>query len=317
MRHATLLMSVVLLISPVAHADSWNPWANRRTVSPNGEYYVVMKRTGGPRVFGEWGPVEFTICQRGTDTPRVTPTKSRIVEVESDEYAPEQDGQAYEIKADPGVNVRDGDKILGRGTLVRPPLHIVISDAGLGFAGLDVYGYNNAHRDSGRNADHAVIIVARTGKIIHRKRLVDLFSDGELAAFDTSAGGMWWLNDRTPGWIDDAKKQLIVVGATGEAKPDHRLVRLVDWQTGQVTMPIRNSLDAVNHRGIQPAKEIAAANAQAEKRRQVLSNYLKAITLLECASQDIVVPDRPIRAPCATDRRGTLTSQRSRLSTLL
>jgi hypothetical protein len=106
MSHSALLISVVLLISPVARADSWNPWGDRRTVSPNGEYYVVMKRTGGPRVFGEWGPVEFTFCQRGTDTPKVTPAESKIVELGSDEYAPEKGGQAYEVEADPGVNVR-------------------------------------------------------------------------------------------------------------------------------------------------------------------------------------------------------------------
>jgi hypothetical protein len=42
---------------------------------------------------------------------------------------------------------------------------------------------------------------------------------------------------------------------------------------------------------------MAATNAQAEKRRQILSNYLEALTLFEDVSRNEVVPDRPIRAP--------------------
>jgi len=226
-----LLLVVVTLIASGAYADSWNPWRDQLVVSPGGKHYVVMKRTGGPKVFGQWGPVKYTICECATDSPPVKIARSKIVELGIDEYDHERGGQRYEIKANPNVNVRDGDRILGRGNLERPPLHILVSDTGLGFAGLDVYGYNYASL----KADNAVVIVSSNGKVIHRKRVTDLFTTDKIADFDTSAGGMFWLNYRNPGWINDAQKRLAVVGAASEAKPNRHIIRYIDWQTGEIT----------------------------------------------------------------------------------
>ena len=246
MNHGVLMLAFASLFPAIAQADSWNPWRDQRVVSPSGMYYVVMQRTDGPRVYGEWGPVEYIICQRGAGTPPVKPANSNVVEFGIDEYDKEKGGQLYEIKSNPNVSVRDGDKILGRGTLDRPPLHILISDDGLGFAGLDVYGYNYAYYDAGLKAENAVIMVSSTGKVIHRKRLIDVFTDDQLADFDTSAGGLCWLNNRNPGWINEEKNQLVIVGAASETKPNQYLVRFIDWQTGQITTgPTRNSQDAI------------------------------------------------------------------------
>lgn len=246
MNHYVLLLALALVVPPMARADSWNTWQDQRVVSASGKYYVVMTRTGGPKVYGEWGPVEFIICQCGPDAPRVTPAKSKVVELGIEEYELEKGGQRYEIKPNPNVRVRDGDKIIGRGTLKRPPLHILVSDAGLGFTGLDVWGYNYAHYEAGLRSENAVVIVSSAGKVIHRRRLIDLFSDDELADFDTSSGGMWWLSRHIPGWINEEKKQLVLVAASSDAKPDHHLVRFIDWDNGQITSgPTLTSQNAV------------------------------------------------------------------------
>lgn len=244
-RLGLLLIAVAIIPSP-ARGDSWNPWSDQLIVAPGGKYYVVMKRTGGPKVYGEWGPVEYVLCECAADAAPIKPAKSKIVELSIDEYDAEKGGQLYEIIPNPKVSFRDGDKLLGHGTLKRPPLQIIVSDDGLGFACLDVYGYNYAYYDAGLKADNAVIIVSSRGKVIHRKRLLDLFTADELDGFDTSAGGMWWLNNRNPGWINDAKKQLVVVGAASESLPNRHLIKIIDWQTGRITIgATQNSQEAV------------------------------------------------------------------------
>lgn len=230
------LSLIIIAICPAtAAADSWAPWPDQLIASPTGKYYVVMKRTGGPKVYGEWGPVEFIICKGGTESPPIESVQSKIVELGIDEFDAENGSQLYEIKPNAKVNVRNGDMILGRGTLKPLPLMLLVSDAGLGFAGIDVYGYNYAYADIGLEADNAAIIVSSSGKVIQRTRLIDLFTAYELEHFETSAGGMPWLNYRNPGWINDVTKQLVVVSASSKSKPNHHSVRFIDWQTGEVT----------------------------------------------------------------------------------
>ena len=222
------LLSLIVggMLISAAFADSWVSWRDQRVVSHNGKYYVVMQRTGGPKVAGQWGPVDFIITERRQNSPPVTPAHSTIEEL--DEYDPEK-GFIYEITSNPQVSVRDGDMVLGRGKLKRPPLEILISSSGQGFATLDVYGYNYADTTT----KHAVIIVSNSGEIRHRLSLDDLFTKKQLESFETSAGGMWWCEG---GWIDDRRSQVVVVATItqfgGELHP--LVVKTVDLGTGKV-----------------------------------------------------------------------------------
>lgn len=252
MIHRVLFLLVIINFTAIAHADQWYPWKDWRVVSPNGTYYVVMKRTGGPKVFNEWGPVEFTIAQRAAESPPVKPAESGFVTTylsmdESGNYLP------YEIKPNPDVRVRDGDKVLGAGKLERPPFAVIVSENGLGFAGLGVYGYNGydnfgrAGKPSIENPDEvAVTIFSSHGNVSQRKLATELFTDKELRDFDYSAGGLHWLNYDLPGWIDEAKQQLVIVGRPSKAKPNRYLIRFLDWKTGKITNgPTLTSEEAV------------------------------------------------------------------------
>ena len=257
MIHRVLLLLIIAYFPPVVLADTWYPWRDRRVVSPNGEYYVVMKRIGGPKVHDAWGAVEYAIAKRVVNSPPVkaaeskyvSPDGSRVLYPKVDELGNEL---PFEIEPNPNVRVRKGDKTLGVGKLNRPPFAVLVSDEELGFAGLGVYGYNNyADYDKtghllAKNPNDAVIIFSSRGKMLYRKTVVDLFSVEELDTFDFSSGGLRWLNYHVPGWINEAKQQLVVVGCPSETKPNRYLIRFIDWKTGEVTKgPTLNSEDAV------------------------------------------------------------------------
>ena len=237
MNLSSILSLIIAAIAPtIALAASWAPWCDQLVASPNGKFYVVVKRTDGPKVYGEWGPVEFVICEHAANAQPIKNAKSRVLELGSGfgEYNRDK-GDPYEIKPNPKVGVQGGGKILGRGKLARPPGEILVSNTGLGFAGLDVYGYHIHRPDDGLKADNAVIIVASSGKVIHEKRLIDLFTDDEIECFDTSGAGIHWLSHRPAGWINEGVKQLVIISDTSETKPIPHLVRFIDWQTGKST----------------------------------------------------------------------------------
>ena len=74
--------------------------------------------------------------------------------------------------------------MLGKGSLDRCPRRFLISSTGLGFVGLDVSGFNNGFSIRG-----ALVVVSKDGTVRHRKDLIDLFDEGEIARFGRVSGG--------------------------------------------------------------------------------------------------------------------------------
>jgi len=199
-------------------ADSYLPFGNFRQVDPTGKYYLVVKKvrddiTGDP---GRGTEVSFEFVRRQSGTPRLQDESDRR--------------NGWQVVPNSDVKVRAGDIVLGRGELKRCPSLLLISSTGLGFAGLGVRGYNFGLRRSG----DAIVIVGRDGKVRHRKDLIDLFSDAEINRFTRTAGGVRWLGG---GWIDERRREVIVVGATDgtDRKPIPRLLRTVSMDTGKVS----------------------------------------------------------------------------------
>jgi hypothetical protein len=221
--------ALLLVGETTALADSYNPLPDQRIPSPNGQYYVVMRRIGGPVVYGEWGPVEFEIAEIAKGSTPVNSVTSQVEFV--DEYNMEKGGQAYRIVPS-GVEVRPGDRVLGRGKL-RRPRGVVVSSSGLGFVGFDVYGFNHADDRDARKRAKAVLLVSASGKIIHTIGLHDIFSADELDGFDATAGGLDWLNTWIPGWIDEGKKRVVVIGNSSDAHRNRHLVRFIEWESGK------------------------------------------------------------------------------------
>ena len=120
---------IAITMPPLANADSYRPFRNFRQVDPTGRYYIVVKKNGGPEDPGAGTPVTYEIAERKPGSPPVSPG--------------EDSGEDDAIVSNPDVRVRQGDPVLGRGSLVRRPSQIVISSTGLGFVGLGVRGHND------------------------------------------------------------------------------------------------------------------------------------------------------------------------------
>ncbi|MDB5350117.1 MAG: hypothetical protein JWN86_1364 [Planctomycetota bacterium] len=211
------LFALILVTFPSpAYADSYAAFSNFRQADPTGHFYIVVKKNGGPADPGRGTPVTFEIAERQPGSPPLAPA------------ADERKGLRA-VVANPEVKVREGDILLGKGSLDRCPSRILISSTGLGFVGLDVRGYNYGSLRSG----DALVVVAKDGTVRHRKDLIDLFNEGEVARFMRSAGGVWWCGG---GWIDEGRKEIIVVGS-GSGQEDEaipRLFRIVDMESGKV-----------------------------------------------------------------------------------
>jgi hypothetical protein len=217
-------VATVLAIVGTARADSYRSYANHRLVEPTGHFYLVVKvLPGGPEDPGKGVPVEIAIAEHKPDSPPVISAEG-------------EDPQTGMLIENPDVVVRDGDTLHAQVRLKRVPRLLFVSSTGLGFVGLDVFGYNYGWpgRRKGRT-DDAVVIVAKDGMVRHRKDMSDLFSDDELLQFHQTGGGVRWLGG---GWIDESRHELIVVGGemrdeNGET-PKERLFRVVSLDSGMV-----------------------------------------------------------------------------------
>ena len=218
------LVLFLSMISAPLHADSYAPFVDFRQVEPTGRYYLVVKKLlGNPEDPGRGTAVEFTLAETKPGAPPPP-------EVEDERYGFRQ------VKTNPEVKVREGDRIVGRGEFERVPSRIRISSTGLGFIGLDVRGYNFGDTKS----PNAMVIVAPNGTIRHRKCLKDLFSHSEIASFMVTAGGMFWAYD---GWIDEKRREAVVIGWSrgnddeeDEKKPKRYYIRVVNLDTGNVRL---------------------------------------------------------------------------------
>jgi hypothetical protein len=214
-RTATWVLVIAATLPSSVEADSPRPVRNFRQVDRTGRFYIVVKKNGGPADPGAGTPVTFEIAERKAASPPLV--------------AAEDPESAEPIVPNPDVKVREGDLILGRGSLKRCPKYIVISSTGLGFVGMDVRGHNYGDLRS----DDAVVIVSKDGSVRYRKSLINLFSEKEVELFTHTMGSVLWCDG---GWIDEHRKEAIVVGRRewpGD-KPIPRLFRIVNLETGAV-----------------------------------------------------------------------------------
>lgn len=172
-------------------------------------FYVVMKRKGGPTVYGEWGPVSFAIAERRPGKADLIPAAADVDGPDDSAYDMAKGGNRYVIKPNPDVSVRTGDKVYGTGELSRPPRELLVLSKSPGFVGLGLYGYNYGFDEKAWRSQQVVIIVSKSGKVTHFKTLVDLFSVEVLRGFEITAGGINWLHS---GWLDEDRHEVVVTG---------------------------------------------------------------------------------------------------------
>jgi len=196
------LFALFVLVTPIPalRAESYLPFADYRIVDSTGTYYVVVKRQGGPRYKGPWGPVELTIAQRKAGSSPVRPARAKVVSLEGQ-------GNVYEMLAREDVAVRDSDSVHGRVALDTPSAAILVSTTGIGIVLLDLYGLNHTLMSGDVPA---LKIVSLKGNPAHSIKLESLFSHDEIVSFQRTLSGClsWW----RCAWIDEDRRELIVVG---------------------------------------------------------------------------------------------------------
>ena len=226
---------IVALGRSTAGATSYEPWPDQRFVSENGQYYVVMQRADGPKVYHHKGPVKYVIAKRGSGSVPIAAAECEVEELEN-EYDPEKQSFPYLIHHNPEVAVQEGDRVLGRGTLDWPPKTVLVSSSGLGFVGLDEYGgtYAGDPEFAGLEAvSTAALVVSSSGRVLHRKFLTDFFSHDDIQFFG-GPENTWWLGYPVRGWINEAKEQIVLVAGPTEEQPQGTLLLFMDWKTGKI-----------------------------------------------------------------------------------
>jgi hypothetical protein len=200
--HALLLLG---LAPGFLEAESFSPFRNERVVDVTGNYYVVMKRQAGPQRYRDaWEPVELTIAQRKRATPRVAPVRSKLVDVEDQ-------GFVFDMKAGNDVDVRKGDRVLGRAKVTHPPTMVLVSSRGQGVVLLDLYGLDSMLLSKGFPA---VTVLSLKGKVLHATKLQRLFKPADCSGFfRTLSGCVWWLY---AAWIDEERREVVIVGKNSE-----------------------------------------------------------------------------------------------------
>lgn len=229
-------------------AESYSPFADRRIVDPMSNFYVVVKRQGGPRHRDSCGPVELKIVQHNPRDLPILPGRARVVEVQGLDTV-------YEMQAGERVAVREGDVVLGRLKLDDPPSTILISSTGLGLVLLDLYGLNYTLFS---RKDPAITVVSLKGKILHQRSLFSLFSEKEIPLFQRSLSNcIFWLRC---AWIDEEKQQIVVVGRNSTLKGTDP-VAVISFQEGTVrpggTKEVMRAISTKNPGGLTNALDFA------------------------------------------------------------
>jgi hypothetical protein len=97
------------MLSQTAVADTWMPFTNYRSVDATGQYYVVVKRADPKGVAETAVPVAFEIAERRPGSAPVDWANE-----------PSRNGQVLGVKPE-SVKAREGDVVVGKGTLDRAP----------------------------------------------------------------------------------------------------------------------------------------------------------------------------------------------------
>jgi hypothetical protein len=185
-----------LILASAASSDMWGSWHAKRVADPYGRHYVVLRYHDGSN------SARYTFAEIGPDAPPA----------ESEEYEEYENWKDWSI----GGGLREGDRIVSRGSLETPSYDVIVSATGMGFVGVEEwwhFGHGNA-----------VTIVPADGGAKITRTLVELLTPREIDAFPRSTSSIWWLRG---AWLDDAARKVVLVSRAGH-------LRTVGWDDGSV-----------------------------------------------------------------------------------
>jgi hypothetical protein len=260
MRQIVVVGLAVSLTAGAAIGDTYRPFTDFRATDATGRYYLVLKKgDGAPEDPGRGTPVTFEFAKSRPGSPPLA------------EFSEQWLG-GPQVGASSEVRVRQGDTVLGRGKLDRCPGQILISSTGLGFAGLDVRGYNYGDAES----KDAVVIVGSDGTIRQRKSIGELFTSEERSRFVRTAGGAIWA---CGGWFDERRREIVVVSSASRNNNGSfpHLYRIIDLRTGAVrtgsTADILRAMADRNLGGLDLTLELAAELKLAEAHKDLVRHF--------------------------------------------
>lgn len=240
-----LVCLLVLLWTHSVNGDSWETYTNHRLTDSTGTYYVSVKRVGklGERYLHGYGRLELIIAQRKHGGPVVPSIRTKL-----DEHS------RFDMNKSNEVDPREGDVIHGRVKLENTPGRILVSSTGLGVVLLDQYGMNLSLLNAG---EPAVTILSLNGKILHAKKIVELFDEPALGNFYHGWSNIGWLQD---SWIDEEKHEVVVLGL-GKTNEDANSIAVINIDTGKVRhgtpQDLLQAITTRNHAGLAAALDSA------------------------------------------------------------
>ena len=215
----TLVCLLMFLWTYSVKGDSWVTYTNHRVIDSTGTYYVCVKRVGipGERYISAYaGQLDLIIAQRKQGSSPVPPLRTKL------------DGQSrFDMHKSNEVDPREGDVIHCRVKLEITPGRILVSSTGLGVVLLDQYGMNLSLLDQG---EPAVTILSLNGRILHAKKIVELFDDASVGKFYHGWSNLGWLQD---AWIDEEKHEVVILGL-GKTQGEANSIAVINMDSGKI-----------------------------------------------------------------------------------
>jgi len=235
---------------PSAVADSWEPFTNKRVVSPTGRRYVVIRERGH-------GCVHFELCERRESAP---PMKKAVLP-----WAPPNRARdSSAIDRDPE------DTLLASGTVDHLPVYIHVLEKG-GFVLFETYywlGHGNI-----------VTYVDDHGKVVLRKTLDDIYG-GVPKGSSHTVSSLYWERGH---WIDQDRQSLVVISRGDE-------VREVGLASRAVTSPDVETLTGWCRGGLAEDRSLALEVASRMVRADETRPDGAGSELVRRRRSDILVP---------------------------
>jgi hypothetical protein len=185
----SLLLLALALAPATQPLQSWEPFRDRREVSPSGRHYAVLRASKDPP------GVRFELCRRREGAPPLSPAAA-------DPVAAAGKGGAPDFARDPE------DALLATGLLPQPPFQVRVLDREPALVLFEKYG--------ALGQGDALALLGADGKARWSLRLGDLFKSEAVEKFPRDGADVWWFE---AWWVDEERGAVVlcpVEAAPGE-----------------------------------------------------------------------------------------------------
>lgn len=275
MRRTTRLLVIGMMLrlaNAVATGSTDPDFVDCRATDGSGPFYVVVRRLGGPEHEYPVGPVEILVGRAALGSEPVERANG-VVKAVDRPLAP----LGFVTVVEATVGVRDGDQIVGRLHMEKPPRRVLLDGARSQLICIDEFGMNIGVKDGGP----ALQVFTFNGKKAFSKTLKEMFSEREAEQFSRGTFGVDWFRD---AWIDPQESEIVLLAAEEqdflgvlEGLPPTARWRKINLRSGEVAVwSDEDVLQAL--RGTHIDITLAAVNAARERRITAALSDLKKLS---------------------------------------